>query len=116
MPISLEERTLRGNLIQTFQLLTGKENVDHENNFNHSTTNLSSRSQFDILKVYHNVTNYVGGDFFSQRVIDVWTSLSEFMVSALSTNIFKNRVDNKWKIIWATYKRLTSSLANAHYL
>ena len=38
---------------------------------------------------------------------------SEFMVSAPSTNIFKNRVDNNWRMIWATYKRLTSSLANA---
>ena len=54
--------------------------------------------------------------FFSQRVIDVWNSLSEFMVPAPSTNIFKNRVDNNWRMIWATYKRLTSSLANAHYL
>ena len=27
---SLEERRLRGDLIQTFKLLTGKENVDHE--------------------------------------------------------------------------------------
>ena len=38
------------------------------------------------------------------------------VVYYLCTNFFKNRVDNKWKIIWATYKSLTSSLANAHYL
>ena len=42
--------------------------------------------------------------------------LSEFIVSAPSTNTFKKRIDNNWKKIWATYKRLTSSLANAHYL
>ena len=34
---SLEERRLRGDLIQTFKLLTGKENFDHEICFNHST-------------------------------------------------------------------------------
>ena len=33
---SLEERRLRGDLIQTFKLLTGKENVDHEFFLNHS--------------------------------------------------------------------------------
>ena len=29
------------------------------------------------------------------------------MVSAPSTNTFKKRIDNNWKKIWATYKRLT---------
>ena len=41
---SLEERRLRGDLIQTFKLLTGKENVDHEILFNHSTTHLIGHS------------------------------------------------------------------------
>ena len=42
--------------------------------------------------------------FFSQRVIDIWNSLSECMIS---TNTFKNRID-KWKTIWPTYKRLAT--------
>ena len=110
---SLEERRLRGDLIQAFKLLTGKENVDHEIFFNHSTTNLRGHS----LKLSKSQCNKLcRRRFFSQRVIDVWNSLSEFMVSAPSTNIFKNRVNNNWRMIWATYKRLTSSLANAHYL
>ena len=37
---------------------------------------------------------------FSQRVIDIWNSLSEFIVSAPSTNTFKKRIDNNWKKIW----------------
>ena len=133
---SLEERRLRGDLIQTFTLLTGKENVDHEIFFNHSTTNLRGHS-LKLSNVDHEIffnhstTNLRGHSlklsksqcnklcrrrFFSQSVIDVWNLLSEFMVSAPSTNIFKNRVDNNWRMIGATYKRLTSSLANAHYL
>ena len=76
---------------------------------NDSTTNLRGHS----LKFIKSQCNKLcRRKFFSQRVIDVWNSLSEFTVSAPSTNIFKNRVDNKWKMIWATYKRLTSSLAN----
>ena len=43
---SLEERRLRGDLIQTFKLLTGKENVDYEILFNRSTYKSSQRSQF----------------------------------------------------------------------
>ena len=93
---TLEERRLRGDLIQTFKLLTGKENVDHEIFFNHSTTNLRGHS----LKLSKSQCNKLcRRRFFSQRVIDVWNSLSEFMVSAPSTNIFKNRVDNNWRMI-----------------
>ena len=64
------------------------------NFFNHSTTNLGGHS----LKLSKSQCNKLyKRRFFSQRVIDVWNSLSEFMVSAPSTNIFNNRVDNKWK-------------------
>ena len=111
---SLEERRLRGDLIQTFKLLTGKENVDYEILFNRSTNHLRGHS-FKLSKSQCN--KLCRRRFFSQRVIDIiWNSLSEFIVSAPSTNTFKKRIDNNWKKIWATYKRLTSSLANAHYL
>ena len=110
---SLEERRLRGDLIQTFKLLTGKENVDYEILFNRSTNHLRGNS-FKLSKSQCNIL--CRRRFFSQRVIDIWNSLSEFIVSAPSTNTFKKRIDNNWKKIWATYKRLTSSLANAHYL
>ena len=110
---SLEERRLRGDLIQTFKLLTGKENVDYEILFNRSTNHLRGHS-FKLSKSQCN--KLCRRRFFSQRVIDIWNSLSEFMVSAPSTNTFKKRIDNNWKNIWATYKRLTSSLASAHYL
>ena len=110
---SLDERRLRGDLIQTFKLLTGKDNIDYEILFNRSTNHLRGRR----LKLSKSQCNKLcRRRFFSQRVIDIWNSLSEFMVSAPSNNTFKKRIDNNWKNIWATYKRLTSSLANAHYL
>ena len=109
----VEERRLRGDLIQTFKLLTGKENVDYEILFNRSTNHLRGQS-FKLSKSQCN--KLCRRRFFSQRVIDIWNSLSEFIESAPSTNTFKKRIDNNWKKIWATYKRLTSSLANAHYL
>ena len=110
---SLEERRLRGDLIQTFKLLTGKENVGYEILFNRSTNHLRGHS-FKLSKSQCN--KLCRRRFFSQRVIDIWNSFSEFIVSAPSTNTFKKRIDNNWKKTWATYKRLTSSLANAHYL
>ena len=64
---SLEERRLRGDLIQIFTLLTGKENVYHDIFFNHSTTHLRGHS----LKLSKSECNKLcGRRFFSQRVID----------------------------------------------
>ena len=66
---SLEERRLRGDLIQTFKLLTGKDNVDYEILFNHSrpTTHLRGHS----LKLSKSQCNKLcRRRFFSQRVID----------------------------------------------
>ena len=62
--------------------------------FNHNTTNLRG----------HNVPIYLEVNFQPEsNYMTVWNSLSEFMVSAPYTNVFKNRVDNKWIMIWATY-------------
>ena len=36
-------------------------------------------------------------DFFSLRVVDLWNSLPESVVSAPSLNSFKNRLDKFWK-------------------
>ena len=80
---SLEERRIRGDLIQTFKLLTGKENVDYEILFNRSTNHIRGHS----LKLSKSQCNKLyRRRFFSQRVIDIWNSLSEFMVSAPSTS------------------------------
>ena len=94
---SLEERRLRGDLIQTFKLLTGKENVDYEILFNRSTNHLGGHS-FKLSKSQCN--KLCRRRFFSQRVIDIWNSLSEFIVSAPSTNTFKKRIDNNWRKIY----------------
>ena len=72
---SLEERRLRGDLIQTFKLLTGKENVDYEILFNCSTNHLRGHS----LKLSKSQCNKLcRRRFFSQRVIDtVFDLISE---------------------------------------
>ena len=71
---SLEERRLRGDLIQTFKLLTGKENVDYEILFNRSTNHLRGHS-FKLSKSQCN--KLCRRRFFSQRVIDIYM---EFIV------------------------------------
>ena len=47
------------------------------------------QKQSSQLKVKH--------DFFSLRVVDLWNSLPDSVVSVPSLNSFKNRLDTFWK-------------------
>ena len=87
----LEERRLRGDLIETFKLLTGKENIDPDQFFNINLNNLRGHSK----KLNKQCMKLCRRRFFSQRVVDEWNSLSNDIISAYSTNILKNRIDIK---------------------
>ena len=40
----------------------------------------------------------VKAHIFSNRIVDHWNSLPEYVINAESTNSFKNRLDNYWKM------------------
>lgn len=94
---TLEKRRVRGDLIETYKILTGKENVDSSKFFvlNHGSHNLrghrfklyKSRSRLNTRKF-----------FYSQRVVEVWNSLPDNVVEAETTNCFKKRLDKEWGI------------------
>jgi len=44
------------------------------------------RARYDLRKYY-----------FTSRVVNMWNSLSSYVISAESVNCFKNRLDNFWK-------------------
>ena len=79
----------RGDMIEVYKYLHGQYNIDvsflprtENSNRGHS---LKLQKQSSQLKVRH--------DFFSLRVVDLWNSLPESVVSAPSLNSFKNRLD-----------------------
>ena len=82
----LEERRLQ-DLTETFKLLTGKENIDPDQIFNINLNNLRGHSK-KLNK--QQCMKLCGRQFFCQRVVDVWNSLSNNIISAPSTNIKKN--------------------------
>jgi len=94
---TLEVRRQRGDLIECYKLLTGKENVDPHQFFRlsdnvhglrgHSLKLSLDRCRLDLRKY-----------FFSQRVISVWNSFPQHVIDATSVNSFKNRLDTHWKI------------------
>jgi len=46
---------------------------------------MKSRSIYDLRKYY-----------FTNRIVNIWNSLPNSVVTANATNMFKNRLDNFW--------------------
>jgi len=80
---TLEVRRQRGDLIECYKILTGKENIDSHQLFHlsdnshglrgHSLKLSLDRSRLDLRK-----------NFFSHRVISSWNSLPQHVVNATS--------------------------------
>jgi len=69
---TLEKRRLRGDLIETFKIITGKEKVDKHEFFAISNNSHNLRGhQYKISVNRKRLT--VRSAFFSQRVVDSWT-------------------------------------------
>ena len=91
---SLEQRRLRGDLIETYKLLSQKENVDHKQFFEMAP---SSGRRGHALKVYKKHCRLeLRKNFFSQRVTNTWNALPPNVVSAQTVNAFKAKLDRYW--------------------
>ena len=92
---SLERRRLRGDLIETFKILTGREHIDSSNFFELSETTSGLRGH--SLRLYkQRCCTTVRQCFFSSRVINSWNRLPQYVVEATSVNMFKNRLGKHW--------------------
>ena len=93
---TLEKRRKRGDLIETYKLLSGKEKVNKHNFFQYSTNHHLRGHRHKLYKERCRLG--VRSHFFSQRVVDDWNRLPEHVVCAETTNCFKNRLDrcNEW--------------------
>ena len=93
---TLRNRRLRGDLIETYKLLTNKEDIDSQQFFqltedpyqlrgnNRRTYKVRSRGE-------------IRRNFFSQRVLDHWNNLPQEIIVTDSVNIFKSRLDKFWR-------------------
>ena len=87
---TLETRRIRGDLIEVFKLLKGYTNVDYKSFFELCTTSTQGHS----LKLYKKSSQH---DFrkycFSQRVIDTWNGLPDYVINSGLVNLFKSKLD-----------------------
>ena len=87
---------MRGDLIKTYKILTGKEDINYGNLFTLECSDFDLRGHPLKLYKYHSRLN-VRKFFFTQRVISAWNSLLSFIVDASSVNSFKRKLDDFWK-------------------
>jgi len=89
---SLKERRVRGDMIEVYILMTGKEQISpgqfctpagaHYKLRGHDKKLTKARPRMDIRKY-----------FFSQRVVNSWNGLPAKVVNSKSVNAFKNAYD-----------------------
>ena len=90
---TLEDRRERGDMIETYKLITGKEDINPGKFFTMATVRGDPELTHN-MKLYKNsfrldVRKYT----FSQRVIDKWNSLDKDVVESLKTSGFKRKYD-----------------------
>ena len=93
---SLEFRRFRGDLIETYKIahhIYDKISVNSLLKFR-AKSRLRGHN-FTIVKNLTKKNAYQ--NFFSNRVCNTWNNLSSDIVNAKSVNIFKNKIDQKYK-------------------
>ena len=86
-------RRARGDMIETYKYLHGIYKVDRMPL--ELDNNTVTRGHSLKLKKEH-VTARQRRHYFRHRVVDRWNTLTEYVVSAPSLNIFKSRLDRFW--------------------
>ena len=92
---TLEERRTRGDLIEMYKIITGKEKVKVEKFFNI----IASRGDPELThnkKIFKKRFNTnLRGNFFTQRNIDNWNGRGKNVIEAKKTGTFKKRLDKE---------------------
>jgi ribonucleases P/MRP protein subunit RPP40 len=94
---SLESRRLRGDLIETYKIITGKEKVDPSQFFKFNEVKPNLRGHKFKLAVVRSRLE-IRRQFFSQRVVNHWNRLPAAVVEATTVNSFKTKLDEWLKI------------------
>jgi ribonuclease P/MRP protein subunit RPP40 len=89
--MSLEERRIRGDMIEVFKTLKGLNKIDSNSLLKLANCSRTRGHKFKLVKFRSRLD--IRKNFFSQRVATVWNNLPEVVVEADSVNSFKNRYD-----------------------
>ena len=91
---SMQHRRRRGDMIFTYKIMTGKMKIKASEIL---TTNSRTLRGHDMKVRKKKATRLQSINVFSNRIVNDWNSLPNKVVSATSTNGFKNAIDEHWK-------------------
>ena len=99
---TLETRRSRGDMIQVFRIMTGKDDVDPNIWFQTMAdsrgTGIGTRQATGLFNILPTESNgQTRSNFFSQRVVAPWNNLPNSVKQATTVNMFKNRFDEYMK-------------------
>jgi ribonucleases P/MRP protein subunit RPP40 len=93
----LEDRRLRGDIIETYKIVRGKEKVNASQFFMFNEVKHDLRGH--KFKLYVDRSRLeISRNFFSQRVVQHWNRLPESVVEAETVNDFKRKLDELLQI------------------
>ncbi len=88
---TLQQRRVRGDLIETYKIIQGKENVEASKFFTSAET---GHLRGNSLKIYkRQARTEVRKHFFSMRVVEDWNKLPDEIVTAANMESFKKQLD-----------------------
>ena len=88
---TLQQRRLRGDLIETYKILNGYEGSDYNKFF--KLREGSTRGHYWKLEKREHINSQVRQGWFAIRVVNPWNSLPSNVVNAPSIATFKTRLD-----------------------
>ncbi len=93
---TLRFRRLRGDMIETYKIMNNI--YDESVTKGLFTRNTSERTRGHTLKINKNNCRLdIRKHYFTNRVVDVWNSLPESIVTAKNVKAFERRLDGHWK-------------------
>ena len=95
----LEERRLRGDLIETYKILKGIDKVNQAKFFKLTQEHRTRGHELKIFKPRLKKGLLLRKNFFSVRVVNAWNSLPRFVIESNTLNQFKINLSkcNAWK-------------------
>src|SRR6218665_3837801 len=87
--ITLEKRRSRGNLIEAYKIIIGKESIQSERFFELAPSKVTRGHRY---KVFKKRKGTLGQKFFSARVVDLGNALDDSTVSVDNVTAFKRKL------------------------